>query len=150
MLFLSHLPQKIQLQWEKKDPFSVRGGFFSVNEPVRGRLEESDEKYHSGQGNDLDRKIRTVTVLPFFKNEKGSSNDQQKTDNVIPPQFLIKIDYGKNGKDDQRNYLLDSLQFCRIKLTVSEPVCRHHEAIFKKGDPPACENNLPEGDLFKF
>ena len=80
----------------------------------------------------------------LVEDEAGAAGDQGETDRRLPFQRLAKIDGREDDEDRQGDDFLDGLELCRGKGAVADPVGRHLEAVFKKGDAPAYQNDHPQ------
>lgn len=86
-----------------------------------------------------------VPTRLFTEGKKDSGKYADKTDQVVPAQGFFQVEHGKHGKHKQGNDFL-----CNLKLKAAHsiqepmPVCRHHQAIFKKGNSPAHHDRLPQ------
>ena len=67
---------------------------------------------------------------------------------ICPKMLRLEKDCGEADKNKQRNNLLNHLKLDKGEgpshSLKSNPVCRHLEAIFKKGNKPAYKHNAKE------
>jgi hypothetical protein len=78
----------------------------------------------------------------FFEDKIDSKDKKYKTDQMVYPELFMFKDYQCKAREHQdRNYLLDYLQFNKRKrpagFFISYPVCRNLESILKKSYTPA-------------
>ncbi len=79
--------------------------------------------------------------LPFLKDEEYGQNNQGKTHQVVPAQFLLQVQHGKAAEDHQGNYFLDCFQLVGIEDTMTDAVGGNLEAILEKSDAPTDQDN---------
>ena len=55
--------------------------------------------------------------------------------------LLVHIGHGKNGKDHDRQKLLNDLEFRHGKDLIADSVGRYHETVFQPRDAPADQDH---------
>lgn len=89
------------------------------------------------------------TDSPLAKDEKDSSQNQQKTHNVVPFELLLQVEDRKTAEDQKGDNLLDHLELSRCKLPMANTVGRHLKTVLQKGYQPAYNYSLPEWGIFE-
>jgi hypothetical protein len=75
---------------------------------IRG-VDDSIDFLRGNVSFDDENSFKHGSRLPLFKNKKCRCNEQEKTDDIIPSQFFLKIHNGEDAEDNKRNNLLNSL-----------------------------------------
>jgi len=87
---------------------------------------------------------------PLLENNKDGDDNQQKTDQIIPSEIFLQIKYGKNGKHNKRDNLLNGFELCDRELVRANSVCGNLKTILDKSDKPAYHDSGPERAVFVF
>lgn len=85
----------------------------------------------------------------FLKNKIDGQHKQRKTNDMVNLNcFIFKDEQRKNHKYDKSNNLLDHFQLHQRERSaeslVTDPVGGYLETVFKKGYPPADQNDTKE------
>lgn len=88
----------------------------------------------------------TCLYLPLLENNKYSSHEQSKTQQVIPGQFFFfEKNKRKARKDNQRDGFLNGFQLNQVKGTAvfvkASAVRRNLKKIFEKSKSPADQDH---------
>jgi hypothetical protein len=78
------------------------------------------------------------------ENKKHRQSDARKARGVIPFYFFVEIQHRENGKDRERDDLLNGLELRRAEFIGANAVRRNLEAVLKKSDSPAHQDHFPE------
>ena len=82
-----------------------------------------------------------------MKNNECRCHDHGKSHHIVPLERFTEIEHGKAQKDGERNHFLDGFEFCCTEVAVADTIGRYLEAVFKKGNEPADDNDVPERDF---
>ena len=82
-----------------------------------------------------------------MENDKSRRHDHGKSHHVVPLERFTEIEYRKAQKDGERNHFLDGFEFRRTEVAVADTIGRHLKAVFKEGNEPADDNDVPESDF---
>jgi hypothetical protein len=85
--------------------------------------------------------------LPFFENKACGYHDEEKPHGVVPLDVLLQVGNRKHRKHNQGNDFLDGLQLGGIKDVTAIAVGGDLETVFKEGDAPAYQRDLPKRDI---
>jgi hypothetical protein len=87
----------------------------------------------------------------FIEHEKNTGADQQKGNQVVPPEILFQYKDGEQKEDQQGDHLLDGFQLKR-REALHKPkfiIGRNHETIFKECNTPADEYEFQDRGVCK-
>src|SRR5579859_7744835 len=76
-----------------------------------------------------------------MKYKECCQHDAPESRHVIPLQLLAKVPHRKYRKSD---HFLDRLELCGCKFVGADAIGRNLKTIFKKRDPPTCQDDLPQ------
>src|SRR5213075_3573426 len=79
----------------------------------------------------------------------GPKNHEQG-EYIIPSQRFPKIEPGEGNEDQESDRFLQDFQLVAGHRNRSHAICGHHQAIFKKSDPPARQDDNPYRLIPKF
>jgi len=85
----------------------------------------------------------SAIALPAVKREEHGRHQATTGGGMVPAQMLAKVVCDEDAEDDQRDDLLDHLELDGRKAVCAKPVRGHLQAVLKKGDAPADEDDLP-------
>lgn len=96
----------------------------------------------------------TIWIGLLLKDEEYRQNKAEKAYEVIPSQSLVlHYELHYNRKYRKRNDLLNNFQLPNGEWTTilyaSEPICRNHKAILKKGNQPTNEDYRHQADALE-
>ena len=87
----------------------------------------------------------------FIEHEKNAGADEQKSNQVVPPEILFQYEDGEQEENHQWDHFLDSFQLER-RETFHHAVFiigRNHETIFKESDPPTDKYEFQDRNVRK-
>jgi hypothetical protein len=87
----------------------------------------------------------------FIEHEKNTGADQQKGNQVVPPEILFQYEDGEQKEDQQGDHLLDGFQL-EGRESLHKPIFIigwNHEAIFKESNTPADEYEFQDRGIGK-
>jgi hypothetical protein len=85
--------------------------------------------------------------LEAVEHEEGSGDEAGEGGKVVPVQAAAEVEDAKDAEDGEGDHFLHDFELVRGEGADADAVGRHLEAVFKEGDAPADEDDLPEGDL---
>src|SRR5579872_3167773 len=92
----------------------------------------------------------SLTPSPLSENYRNRQDDQREACKIVPPQRLLQIQDRESREDGQSNHFLNRLQLRGGKLVGTDAVRWNLEAVLKKSDQPAYDNDLVERHLAIF
>jgi hypothetical protein len=87
---------------------------------------------------------------PLLEDEEDSKDHHREPHEVIPPEFLAKVEKGEHGENGKGDDLLYRLQLSGGEFIVADPVGGHLKAVLDESDQPAYEDNLPQRTALEF
>jgi hypothetical protein len=87
----------------------------------------------------------------FIEHKEYTCADEQKRDEVVPPEILFQYEDGEQKEDQQGDHLLDGFQLKRREPFHQRIfiIGRNHEAIFKECNTPADEYEFQDRGISK-
>jgi hypothetical protein len=89
--------------------------------------------------------LRRGKILPLMEDKECPHGDAEEADTVVPSERIAEVSNGENREYREGDDFLDGLKLRAGKFVGAKTIGRDLEAVFKEGDAPTGEDDLPQG-----